>query len=226
MRAAVQSGTAAAECCHPPVLQACRSQPGHHRSGRHLHSRDACRRHAGGPSRRVLPAALILLPLLLTGCRISDMAFRTDQRLHIVTPLPNAAVATPLTIRWITANLPQGTLFALFVDRPPIQPGQSIGAVCRQGRFQGCPRVRTLAELAAYLSSYNVYVTTTHTLTLPDLPNTRPPDFARHAQQLTIVLLDPTGRRVGEAAYTVSFRTQPSASTALSSTVRRLWVGL
>ena len=95
--------------------------------------------------------------------------------------------------------------FAVFVDRAPIRPGQSLRAVgdddCR--RTPGCPDDE-------YLRERYVFLTCATSLTLDTLPaksgTTR--TGADDTHDLTIVLVDADGRRLGEAAWTVEFRAE------------------
>jgi hypothetical protein len=117
-----------------------------------------------------------------------------------------AVVAAPFQVAWRTANLPRdATQFLVFVDDPPIHPGQNLRALANGDPScvpsAGCPN-------AAYLAARNVFLTSQHRVTIPfvaDLTGIEGHDsLAIH--QLTVILLDARGRRVGEYAYTQQFR--------------------
>jgi hypothetical protein len=90
-------------------------------------------------------------------------------------------------------------MFGVFVDRQPMRPGQSLRVfgddACK--RTRGCPD-------AHYLAQRRVYVTTEEGLSLDALPS-HLDRYSGTAHEITVVLLDADGRRIGEAAYTVEF---------------------
>jgi hypothetical protein len=143
-------------------------------------------------------AGALALTALLTAC--NHLAFVADHRLHFVTPASRAVVTTPVTLSWTVTGFDGGS-FAIFVDRAPIKPGQTVGAVaggdasCRH--TPGCPD-------AQYLADRQVYTTAKTTLTIDQIPALRGKGTQTH--EATIVLLDPSGHRVGEAAWYRDFR--------------------
>ena len=135
------------------------------------------------------------------------MHFRDDDRVDITAPRDRQHVAAPLTVRWTTKGLTLGeeggpAQFAVFVDRAPIHPGQSLRAVgddaCR--RTPGCPD-------ESYLRDRYIFLTRGTSLTLDTLPAKSGPNRtgAKDAHDVTIVLVDAEGRRAGETAWTRSF---------------------
>jgi hypothetical protein len=90
--------------------------------------------------------------------------------------------------------------FAVFVDRAPVAPGQSVDAVadhtCR--RTPGCLN-------GGYLADHGVYVTSTDYAILSVVP---PLNRYQKVQlhEATVVLLDSAGRRIGESAWYLDFR--------------------
>ena len=168
-----------------------------------------------GVRRAVLLAALAALAVLTSGCgltHVADLNFRVDDRLHFTAPESRSTVHTPLTVSWRMDDFRPAALqsepptesagvFAVFVDRAPIKPGQTLAAVaddsCRHTR--GCPDL-------TYLRDQYVFVTRETQLTLNDVPKARGQRTgARHAHEATIVLVDARGGRIGENAYTVDF---------------------
>jgi hypothetical protein len=147
--------------------------------------------------------AVVAVAVALSGCAVSGLAFREDERVDIVEPGDREATSLPVTIRW-TADVDAvdgGPYFAVFVDRAPIRPGQSLRALADDtcNRTAGCPDV-------AYLRDRFVYVTDELEVTVDVLPQRsgqRTSADDRH--EATVVLVDAEGRRVGEAAYTVEF---------------------
>lgn len=140
----------------------------------------------------------VLATLLLIGC--GQAAFVRDDRLEIVAPREAAVVRTPLVVEWRARDLPAGTLFGVFVDRPPMRPGQGLAAlagddpVCR--RTPGCPD-RT------WLERRGVRLTRRPLVVLEALPagGTRKGRGGLPRHEIAIVLLDARGVRTGESAW-------------------------
>lgn len=162
--------------------------------------------------RRYLAAAgVVLVATLLQGCGIHNLAFTTDTRLHFTGPKSRALVALPITISWTMKNfsvVPPGTVpasnrsgyFAVFLDRAPIKPGQTVAVIadpqCR--RTPGCVS-------ATYLAARGVYTTDSDSLSLKELAEVN--DYQSvQLHEATVVLVDAAGRRIGESAWYVDFR--------------------
>ena len=154
---------------------------------------------------RRLGLALWALLALSPACAVHGLAFDNDHRVKFVSPRNRSTVHLPVALRWqagaITRTPDGGPFFAVFVDRAPIKPGQTLAAVaddsCRHTR--GCPDL-------TYLRDQYVFVTRETQLTLNDVPKARGQRTgARHAHEATIVLVDARGGRIGENAYTVDF---------------------
>jgi hypothetical protein len=149
---------------------------------------------------------LVLIGVIvsLSACaNLSNLNFRIDHRLHWQGPRERALVQTPLTLTWSFDRLPPGSTFAVFVDRAPVKPGQTLKAVASGDR--ACKSDPTCPN-AEYLAERRVYATTGMTLSL-DLvaPLAGNRDHVQ-LHQATIVLLDAAGRRVGESAWTRQFK--------------------
>jgi hypothetical protein len=145
--------------------------------------------------------------LLLSGCVPQNLAFRVDKRLTITSPEDRAEVTLPLTVSWrvrdftvtksaVGAGSDAG-YFAVFVDRAPQPPGKPLSWVARKDRTcraaDGCPD-------AEYLAARGIYSTTDTHITFDQLP--RPANERRKERHtLTVVLLDPAGKRIGESSY-------------------------
>ena len=158
-------------------------------------------------SRRVslVAAAVLLVAATTSGCGIRGLNFVQDDRVRIVAPRDNAEVRVPFTVEWTVEDFdvtgPDAGSFGVFVDRAPPGPGKTLAslasgdAVCRATK--GCPD-------EAYLASHRAYTTTETSFRIEQLPElTR--DRARESHEVTVVLLDGTGRRIGESAFRVEF---------------------
>jgi hypothetical protein len=158
-------------------------------------------------------AVTAALSLLLSGCVQQGLAFRVDDRLTIDAPEARSEVTLPVTVRWSikdftivdpgsgAATAKDTGYFAVFVDHTPQPPGKTLAWVARKDRScrksDGCPD-------AQYLAARNIYSTSSTSITFDQLP--RPSDKnKKERHNVTIVLLDPQGRRIGESAFYVEF---------------------
>ena len=176
---------------------------------RHAHPHQArpARSRRGGR----VAALLAALAVLASGCSFSDLAFTKDYRLHFSAPRSRALVKVPVTVRWNMSDFsvtPAGSgapsskagYFAVFVDRAPIKPGETLRSIADRSckLTKGCPD-------AAYLAQRGVYATTAPSVTLQQVPAVNSYQKVQ-THEVTVVLLDTAGRRIGEAAWYVDFR--------------------
>ena len=149
---------------------------------------------------RVLPA--LGAALVLASCSVSNHNVFNDHRLQFVEPPSRAHVRVPVTVRWTMRDAAGASSFAIFVDRSPVAPGQTLRAVADRDlscqRTPGCPDT-------SYLADRQIYTTAGDSFVLD-----RVADFTdnREKQQLhevTVVLLDSSGRRMGESAWYLDF---------------------
>jgi len=140
------------------------------------------------------------------------LSFVQDDRLSLHAPSDGAQVTLPLRVSWsvkdFTVTGPTGTTapgtgyFGVFVDRPPPAPGDTVESLVRNDKSckarPGCPDAEFLAHRGAF--------TTTDTYFILG----RLPDISTHdehgAHDVIVVLLDATGRRIGEGAVHAEFR--------------------
>ena len=151
--------------------------------------------------------------LLMTACTL-DVSFVEDERVTVVAPIDRSTVRQPVEIVWEftgfdttgpgVVDADDRGFFAVFVDRNPVQPGKLLSSVadddptCR--RSPDCPD-------EAYLNINGVFTTTETALVLPPLVDTRPRERPETSDwhEVTIVLVSPIGRRIGESAFSVRF---------------------
>jgi hypothetical protein len=156
-------------------------------------------------------AGLLGLCLALTGCAPEGLAFRTDERLRFLSPEDRSTVTLPVTVDWeirdFTVTAP-GTpvardhgYFAVFVDASPMPPGKTVRWLARKDptcrEADGCPDTD-------YLVGRGVYLTAETSLKLTQLPRA-PRDDRRERHRVTVVLLDGSGKRIGESAFELAF---------------------
>ena len=151
-------------------------------------------------------ALLVALAVAVSACAVQGLEFFTDHRVKILVPHNRATVNVPVTLRWEAPGLQRdptkGPFFAVFVDQAPIHPGQSLRSVADDAckRTPGCPDQQ-------YLTDRYIFVTDQTSLQLDAVPNLRSSSKtgAKDQHEATIILLDDSGYRIGEAAYTVDF---------------------
>jgi hypothetical protein len=149
-------------------------------------------------------ALLLVVALLGSGCGVSGLAFQQDDRLTFVSPDDRTEVTLPITVTWDVEDFDVGDgtgSFAVFVDRAPQPPGKTLAWLARDDDAcrvdDGCPGVEWFAER-------NVFPTTENELTIERLP--AEDDGRRELHEVTVVLLDEEGRRVGETAWTLELQ--------------------
>ena len=156
--------------------------------------------------------ALVLAPMLLTsGCVADGLSFRIDKRVKIVEPKSRSTVTLPVTLSWTVRDFQlktspdsSGGSFAVFLDRSPMPPGKQLSWL---GRNDSDCTSKPSCPDAAYLAKLGVYTTTTTQLVIKSFPEDTSTSSTDTSQKhdATIVLLDGSGRRIGEIAYNVTF---------------------
>ena len=152
--------------------------------------------------------ALAALGMATTGCAVRGVAFVTDDRVDIVEPKDRAKVRLPVTLRWTVRDFDltgaDGGAFAVFIDRSPPAPGKTVQWLFRGDEScaatAGCPD-------PGYLADRNIFVTTETSLVLERISRIGV-DPDRELHEAIIVLLDSTGRRIGESGFAVEFRVE------------------
>jgi hypothetical protein len=158
-------------------------------------------------SASILIASLFLAP----ACVPEGLAFVQDTRVDITSPEDRSDVRLPVTIRWSVEDFeitgPDGSsdkdagYFGVFVDRTPVPPGEPLSWIAKDDRIclatPGCPDKK-------YFIDHRTYDTTETEFTLKQLPDLNVVG-GHETHEVTIVLLDGTGRRIGESAWNVTF---------------------
>jgi hypothetical protein len=173
---------------------------------------DRVRRSGRPAGRRARAAALmVVLAVFASGCALRGLAFVKDSRLALVGFPDRSHIVLPHDVTWRftgaladPATAPPGApvAFAVLVDWTPPPPGRSLASLlasdptCR--RTGGCP--------AGYLARNRIYVTTDTTFHLANVSTGTDRNERRSFHELTVVLVDASGRRVGETAASTRFR--------------------
>lgn len=129
--------------------------------------------------------AIALLAPMLAGC--GPYLFRQSDRLQITSPQNNSTVRQPLTVRWSAQDFsaPRDGRFAVFVDRDPMGAGGNINDYAPSDRG----------------GIYLVAATSLKLTLLTPLAGVDPAEQNHH--DVTVVMLDRSGARIGEyAAFT------------------------
>lgn len=130
----------------------------------------------------VAPAVVVAAAGLTSGCG-SNLQFVQDHRLHITAPRSLATVSEPVTVSWTAGDLgPTPVRYGVYVDRSPVRAGQLVTD-----------------------SAPNSYTTSVRSISLSQLPNVAGYGKTR-IHEVTVVLVDASGRRVGESAWYIDFR--------------------
>ena len=90
--------------------------------------------------RRLLAA--LLLSALAPACGVEGLNFVQDDRVTITAPRDRAEVRLPVTIRWKAEDF-DGT-YAVFVDRAPVPPGETLAWLARDDELLHLDRVAQL----------------------------------------------------------------------------------
>ena len=166
----------------------------------------------GRPPQRATAAAVFVMALFLSGCAVKGLGFREDNRVKIVSPPNHSTLELPVTVRWRVEDFDvtgpdgaartDGGYFAVFLDRSPQPPGETVDYLAKEDRTcfrsRGCPD-------AEWFKNHNIFPTTATSFTIDVLP-TRTKEDLRTLHEVTVVLLDGGGRRIGESAFWVEFR--------------------
>jgi len=151
--------------------------------------------------RAIVPA----LCLALSACSLDGLAFRDDTRLRILNLPDRSTIEIPYELRFeFDGNLSPGrdAAFAILVDWTPPPPGRTLESLLDddpqcQGQ-QGCPD--------GYLERNRIVTTTDTSYLMDNVPVGTDRQERRGYHEVTIVLVDADGRRVGETAVFTRFR--------------------
>lgn len=160
----------------------------------------------GGTVRRARPVLALALALALNACALHGLSLVQDDRVDVIAPDDRAEVTLPVTVRWtVDDELPAGASFAVFVDRAPQPPDRAPAWLFRNST--DCSGDECAS--GEYLERRDVYLTTDTELTISHVPP-KNDDGRGRFHEATVVLLDESGERVGEGAWSVRFEVEDS----------------
>lgn len=156
----------------------------------------------------------VALAAALAGCGVGDLQFRNDDRLSFSSPGDRQRVTLPVTVSWsmedfqavgLDGSSSEGKgVYAVFVDRAPMPVGKDVTWLARDDR--SCLRDPRCPN-PTYLSEQGVYLTTTPQVVVDRLPDAGD-GVGDEQHYVNVVLLDGTGKRIGESAWYRPFTTR------------------
>ena len=159
---------------------------------------------------RVVATSLVLAASVLTGVGCAGQQLVADTRLSITSPRSRTTVEVPVTVRWTMRSPVPGGSYAVFVDREPIKVGQTVRSVIDAS--DGACKADPSCPDAAYLAAHDVYVTTATDVTIDHVPVLRS-DRSNPEHEVTVILLDPHGRRTSESAWFGDFKVRAGSTS-------------
>lgn len=161
---------------------------------------------------RITPIVTAAIAMVATtGCTTEGLAFKKDERVEIVSPGYREAVELPVTIDWevgdeeLQSDLSSELTFGVYVDIDAQPPGESLEYFARDDlecrESPTCPDER-------YLRQRGIHTTTDTEITFNQLPIAPGVDIDRGESdfhEVTLVLLDENGIRVGESGWLIIF---------------------
>jgi hypothetical protein len=151
-----------------------------------------------------LRLCLLILCLSAAGCGVHGLSFVQDKRVDITAPKERSKVALPVTVAW-TAKGDAHHSFAVLVDQAPPRTGKTLPWLYRGMDSCRGETGRQLCATPAFLAGRNVFRTSQTHFTVDHVNRFTGNDRRRQFHEVTVVLLDAQGRRVGEGAWSVQF---------------------
>ena len=157
----------------------------------------------------------------VSGCAVSGLNLVNDHRLRFESPPSRAHVHLPLSLSWTIRDftpVQRGSeppshdrgYFGIFVDRAPVGPGETLESIAHDDtackRTPGCPD-------ASYLTNRQIYTTTRTRLVLDHVDNLIGSHEHQQLHEVTVILVDSSGNRIGEGAWHVDFWLRQAGST-------------
>jgi hypothetical protein len=158
-------------------------------------------------------AALLVL-VSLPACGVRGLNFKDDKRVTFLSPGDRAETRLPLTVEWSVRDFeitgPDGTdrrdagSFGVYIDRTPQPPGEKQSWLVRNDL--DCKRDPAICTNEDFLGQRDIHATTDTTFLIDRLPQpTGDAERRREFHDVTIVLLNGRGERIGESAFVRQF---------------------
>jgi hypothetical protein len=140
---------------------------------------------------------------LTPACGVSNLSFQQDHRLTITSPANRSTVTLPVAVEWTVKDVGDSASYAVFVDRAPQPPGQTVAWLFRGD--DSCATAEACAD-PDHLARANIYTTDETRVVIDRVPRTTA--SGRDLHEIVIVLLDEAGRRRGESAFRVDLEVE------------------
>lgn len=154
--------------------------------------------------------------LALSGCATQGLQFLQDDRVAVGST--QTSLDGAVTIEWSARDFDAVGLdgsdeedrgaFAVLVDRSPMPPGKDLTWFVRDD--DGCDRDSRCLE-QPYLRERGIYVTTDTSIVI-EAVSLDPSNADNSRHHVYVVLVDGTGRRIGESAWYVPFASDSEGS--------------
>lgn len=154
-----------------------------------------------------------------TACQLEGLAFTEDRRVEILAPDYRELVDLPVTVDWQVTNdklaqrLGSDIQFGVFVDIDPQPPGEPLSYFARNDPT--CERPGSCSGIQ-YLRQRGIHTTSETEMTFRTLPIAAGVDLERgdpDFHEVTLILLDNEGVRIGESAWAIIFEVNRGART-------------
>ncbi len=158
-----------------------------------------------------LTALFVILVPFIAGCSADGLSFRQDHSVEITSPEEEGSVTEPATVTWTVEGFevtgPSDSVsadagyFGVYLNRTPQPPGELLDWFVRDDK--SCNADPTCPD-KGYYRALGIFTRTDTSWTMPPLP---PPPDGDQAEfhEVTIALLDGSGRRIGESQWRVRF---------------------
>lgn len=158
-------------------------------------------------------AGLTVVLLLVPACGVRGLNFQSDDRVTITSPDDREEVRLPVTVTWQVRDFEitgrdgsrrgDAGYFGVYVDRAPQPPSRTQEWLVRDDERcrsdPSCPNKDFLAQL-------EIHSTTRQTFTIERVAEPSSDAVRRREfHEVTIVLLNGRGERIGESAFTRQF---------------------
>jgi hypothetical protein len=153
-------------------------------------------------------AAGVVLPACNVTAVQAPITLRADRRLKMVSPKDEDKVRLPTKVTWAATDFDtsKGNHFGVFVDRSPLGPRKDLRfRICTEQEKQPVQAGEDRKPCKDDRKTVFLTNETSFTFTCFE-PKVNAPKRTRYDHTVTVILLDASNKRVGEAATSVKFQ--------------------